>query len=52
MDAGHPRPEERFGARVVSGFGSALTVSVARPPLDAEHAEGLVGRHQWRFWWD
>ncbi|MDV7215712.1 DUF4253 domain-containing protein [Streptomyces prunicolor] len=71
--------EERFGARVVSGFGSALTVSVARPPLDVPHAEqlalehvlstadnivddpptpfpeyanGLVGRHQWRFWWD
>ena len=71
--------EERFGARVVSGFGGALTVSVARPPLDVPHAEqlalehvlstadnivddpptpfpeyanGLVGRHQWRFWWD
>ncbi|MBK3581402.1 DUF4253 domain-containing protein [Streptomyces sp. MBT65] len=71
--------EERFGARVVSGFGSALTVSVARPPLDVPHAErlalehvlstadnivddpptpfpeyaeGLVGLHQWRFWWD
>ncbi|MEV6541714.1 DUF4253 domain-containing protein [Streptomyces sp. NPDC051665] len=71
--------EERFGVRVVSGFGGALTVSVARPPLDVPHAEqlalehvlstadnivddpptpfpeyanGLVGRHQWRFWWD
>lgn len=71
--------EERFGARVVSGFGGALTVSVARPPLAVPHAEqlalehalstadnivddpptpfpeyanGLVGRHQWRFWWD
>ncbi|MGW0836602.1 DUF4253 domain-containing protein [Streptomyces prunicolor] len=71
--------EERFGARVVSGFGGALTVSVARPPLDVPHAgqlalehvlstadnivddpptpfpeyaNGLVGRHQWRFWWD
>lgn len=71
--------EERFGARVVSGFGGALTVSVARPPLDVPHAEqlalehvlstadnivddpptpfpeyanGLVGRYQWRFWWD
>ena len=71
--------EERFGARVVSGFGGALTVSVARPPLDVPHAEqlalehvlstadnivddpptpfpeyasGMVGRHQWRFWWD
>ncbi|WP_405976680.1 DUF4253 domain-containing protein [Streptomyces sp. NBC_00988] len=71
--------EERFGARVVSGFGGALTVSVARPPLDVPHAEQLalehvlstadnivddpptpfpeyanrlVGRRQWRFWWD
>lgn len=37
--------EERFGARVVSGFGSELTVSVARPPLDLAHAERLALEH-------
>ncbi len=31
--------EERLGARVVAGFGSALT-------------ERLVGRRHWRSWWD
>ncbi|WP_406459637.1 DUF4253 domain-containing protein [Streptomyces sp. NBC_01622] len=37
--------EERFGARVVSGFGGALTVSVARPPLDLAQAELLALEH-------
>jgi hypothetical protein len=37
--------EDRFGARIVSGFGSELTVSVARPPLDVEHAERVALEH-------
>ncbi|MFE9605882.1 DUF4253 domain-containing protein [Streptomyces hokutonensis] len=37
--------EARFGARVVSGFGGALTVSVARPPLDLAQAERLALEH-------
>ena len=37
--------EERFGARVLSGFGGALTVSVARPPQDLAQAERLALEH-------
>ncbi|MGW3033120.1 hypothetical protein ACWDCB_18045 [Streptomyces sp. NPDC001178] len=55
--------EERFGARVVAAFGGELFASAARPPLDLPHAERLalehvlstaelVGRTEWRFWWD
>ncbi|WTO68267.1 DUF4253 domain-containing protein [Streptomyces sp. NBC_00209] len=37
--------EERFGARVVAVFGSELHVSVARPPVEAEHANLLALEH-------
>jgi hypothetical protein len=37
--------EDRFGAQVVAVFGSELHVSVARPPVDAEHANLLALEH-------
>ncbi|MGX9886938.1 DUF4253 domain-containing protein [Streptomyces sp. NPDC002276] len=37
--------EERFGARVLSGFSGALTVSVARPPQNLVQAERLALEH-------
>ncbi|MET7718584.1 DUF4253 domain-containing protein [Streptomyces sp. NPDC005407] len=37
--------EDRFGARIVAMFGSELHVSVARPPLEAEHADLLALEH-------
>lgn len=37
--------EDRFGARVVAAFGSELHVSVARPPVEAEHANLLALEH-------
>ncbi|WP_330240076.1 DUF4253 domain-containing protein [Streptomyces sp. NBC_00525] len=37
--------EDRFGARVVAVFGSELHVSVARPPVDAKHANLLALEH-------
>ncbi|MDQ1012424.1 hypothetical protein QFZ82_006909 [Streptomyces sp. V4I23] len=37
--------EDRFGAQVVAVFGSELYVSVARPPVEAEHANLLALEH-------
>jgi hypothetical protein len=37
--------EDRFGAQVVAVFGSELHVSVARPPVEAEHADLLALEH-------
>ncbi|MEV6763119.1 DUF4253 domain-containing protein [Streptomyces sp. NPDC051105] len=37
--------EDRFGARVVAVFGSELYVSVARPPVEAGHAQLLALEH-------
>ncbi|MFE7395099.1 DUF4253 domain-containing protein [Streptomyces sp. NPDC057582] len=37
--------EERFGAQVVAVFGSELHVSVARPPVEAGHANLLALEH-------
>ncbi|MEH0423688.1 DUF4253 domain-containing protein [Streptomyces sp. B21-083] len=37
--------EDRFGAQVVAVFGSELHVSVARPPVEAEHANLLALEH-------
>jgi hypothetical protein len=37
--------EDRFGARVVAMSGSELYVSVARPPVEAEHAGLLALEH-------
>ncbi|ULR47958.1 DUF4253 domain-containing protein [Streptomyces deccanensis] len=37
--------EDRFGARVVAVFGSELHVSVARPPVEPEHANQLALEH-------
>lgn len=37
--------EQRFGAQVVAAFGSALHVSVARPPVTAEHADLVALEH-------
>ncbi|WP_333732785.1 DUF4253 domain-containing protein [Streptomyces sp. IBSBF 3010] len=37
--------EDRFGARVVAVSGSELHVSVARPPVEAEHANLLALEH-------
>ncbi|MFI6008495.1 DUF4253 domain-containing protein [Streptomyces sp. NPDC051243] len=37
--------EQRFGAEVVAVFGNELHVSVARPPVEAEHADLLALEH-------
>ncbi|WP_225805130.1 DUF4253 domain-containing protein [Streptomyces sp. NK15101] len=37
--------EDRFGARLVAAFHSELHVSVARPPVEAEHATLLALEH-------
>ncbi|GGU29284.1 DUF4253 domain-containing protein [Streptomyces violascens] len=37
--------EDRFGAQIVAVFGSELHVSVARPPVEAEHANLLALEH-------
>ncbi|MFF4306785.1 DUF4253 domain-containing protein [Streptomyces sp. NPDC001601] len=37
--------EDRFGAEAVAVFGSELYVSVARPPVEAEHADLLALEH-------
>ncbi|MEU2624726.1 DUF4253 domain-containing protein [Streptomyces sp. NPDC007157] len=37
--------EDRFGARVVAVFGSEVHVSVARPPVEADHADLLALEH-------
>ncbi|MEU4093643.1 DUF4253 domain-containing protein [Streptomyces sp. NPDC026673] len=37
--------EEHFGAQVVAAFGSTLHVSVARPPVAADHADLVALEH-------